>query len=163
MGLIVSNYVFSQNCIVKECDDMTDQCLYYPRFKMAVANDEKTIGFTMDAYSSEKTGSISLDGILVKSVNIGTCNEKDKLIIMLDDSTKVNLISWNDFNCEGNAWYHLKDSDINRLAGHKMIKAFFQNGRSYDSFSRTIDAEDQDYFMKLIADCRENKFTVKQK
>jgi hypothetical protein len=81
---------------------------------------------------------------------------------MLSDSTKLSLVSWNKFNCEGNAWFTLKESDISRLGSNKIIKAYFQNGRSYDSFTQKIDGEDQNYFVKLIADCKENKFTVKQ-
>lgn len=152
----------AQQCVVKDCDDMTDKCVYYPRHNMILANDNKTIGFTMDARIVEKAGQLSVADIMIVSVNIGNCNEGDKLIIMLSDSTKLSLTSWNKFNCEGNAWFSLRESDVNRLASNKIIKAYFQNGRSYDSFTKEIEGEDQDYFIKLIADCRENKFTVKQ-
>ena len=151
---------FSQQCIVKDCDDMTDKCTYYPRHNMILANDEKTKGFTLDARIVEKAGQLSVADIMVLSVNIGSCNENDKLILMLSDSTKLSLTSWNKFNCEGNAWFSLRESDINRLGSNKIIKAYFQNGRSYDSFTKEITGEDQNYFVKLIADCRENKFTV---
>lgn len=152
----------AQQCVVKDCDDMTDKCVYYPRHNMILANDNKTVGFTIDARIVEKAGQLSVADIMIVSVNIGNCNEGDKLIIMLSDSTKLSLTSWNKFNCEGNAWFSLKESDVNRLASNKIIKAYFQNGRSYDSFTKEIEGEDQDYFIKLIADCRENKFTVKQ-
>lgn len=152
----------AQQCIVKDCDDMTDKCVYYPRHNMILANDNKTVGFTVDARIVEKAGQLAVADIMVVSVNIGGCNEGDKLILMLSDSTKLSLVSWNKFNCEGNAWFSLRESDVNRLASHKIIKAYFQNGRSYDSFTKEIEGEDQDYFVKLIADCRENKFTVKQ-
>jgi len=152
---------FSQQCIVKDCDDMTDKCTYYPRHNMIVANETKTIGFTMDARIVEKNDQLSVADIMVLSVNIGNCNENDKLILMLDDSTKLSLVSWNKFNCEGNAWFSVRESDVDRLGSHKILKAYFQNGRSYDSYSATIAPEDQDYFVKIIADCRENKFTVK--
>jgi hypothetical protein len=151
---------FSQQCIVKDCDDMTDKCTYYPRHNMILANDEKTKGFTLDARIVEKAGQLSVADIMVLSVNIGSCNENDKLILMLSDSTKLSLTSWNKFNCEGNAWFTLRESDINRLGSNKIIKAYFQNGRSYDSFTKEITGEDQNYFVKIIADCRENKFTV---
>lgn len=160
-GLLVSNYVFSQQCIVKDCDDMTDQCTYYPRHNMILANETKTVGFTLDARIVEKNGQLSVADIMVLSVNIGNCNENDKLILMLSDSTKLSLVSWNKFNCEGNAWFSLRESDVNRLGSNKIIKAYFQNGRSYDSFTKEVAAEDQDYFVKIITDCRENKFTVK--
>jgi hypothetical protein len=152
----------AQQCVVKDCDDMTDKCVYYPRHNMILANDNKTVGFTIDARIVEKAGQLAVADIMIVSVNIGNCNEGDKLIIMLSDSTKLSLTSWNKFNCEGNAWFSLRESDVNRLASNKIIKAYFQNGRSYDSFTKEIEGEDQDYFIKLIADCRENKFTVKQ-
>ena len=151
---------FSQQCIVKDCDDMTDKCTYYPNQNMILANDPKTVGFTLDARIVEKAGQLSVADIMVLSVNIGTCNENDKLILMLSDSTKLSLTSWNKFNCEGNAWFTLRESDINRLGSNKIIKAYFQNGRSYDSFTKEITGENQNFFVKLIADCRENKFTV---
>ena len=151
----------SQQCIVKDCDDMTDKCMYYPRHNVIVTNETKTIGFTMDVRIVNNNDQLAAADIMVHSVNIGSCNEKDKLILMLDDSTKVSLVSWNKFNCEGNAWFDLKESDVNKLESHKIIKAYFQNGRSYDSYSATITSDDQSYFIKIIADCRENKFTVK--
>lgn len=163
ISLLMALPLFSaaQQCIVKDCDDMTDRCSYYPRHNMILANQEKTKGFTMDARIVEKNGQLSVADIMVLSVNIGSCNENDKLILMLSDSTKLSLVSWNDFNCEGDAWFSLKESDVNRLGSNKIIKAYFQNGRSYESFTQKVEGEDQDYFVKLIADCRENKFTVK--
>jgi hypothetical protein len=152
---------FSQQCIVKDCDDMTDKCVFYPRHNIIVANEEKSVGFTMDVRIVEKNNQLLVADIMVKSVNIGNCNENDKLILMLDDSTKLSLVSWNKFNCEGNAWFTVRESDVNRLGSHKILKAYFQNGRSYDSYSGTIVPEDQDYFVKIIADCQNNKFTVK--
>jgi hypothetical protein len=160
MAMALPFLSLSQQCIVKDCDDMTDKCTYYPRHNMILANDEKTKGFTLDARIVEKAGQLSVADIMVLSVNIGSCNENDKLILMLSDSTKLSLTSWNKFNCEGNAWFSLRESDINRLGSNKIIKAYFQNGRSYDSFTKEITGEDQNYFVKLIADCRENKFTV---
>lgn len=164
ISLLMALPLFSaaQQCIVKDCDDMTDKCTYYPRHNMIVTNETKTIGFTMDARIVEKNGQLSVADIMVLSVNIGNCNENDKLILMFEDSTKLSLTSWNKFNCEGNAWFTVKESDVNRLASNKIIKAYFQNGRSYDSYSSTIGPEDQDYFVKIIADCKSNKVTVKQ-
>ena len=153
----------SQQCIVKYCDDMTDKCTYYPNQNMILANDDKTTGFIVDARIVEKAGQLSVADIMVKSVNIGLCNEKDKLILMLSDSTKLSLTSWNNFNCEGNAWFTLKESDVKRLASNKIIKAYFENGKSYESFTKEVTGEDQDYFVKIIADCKENKFTLLSK
>jgi hypothetical protein len=161
MAMALPFLSFSQQCIVKDCDDMTDKCVYYPRYNMIVANDAKTIGFTMDARVVENSGQLSMADIMVKSVNIGNCNENDKLILLFDDSTKLSLGSWNKFNCEGNAWFSVRHSDLDKLGSHKIIKAYFMNGRSYDSYSSTIKPEDQDYFIKIIADCRENKVIVK--
>ena len=163
ISLLMALPLFSaaQQCIVKDCDDMTDKCTYYPRHNMIVANETKTIGFTMDARIVEKNGQLSVADIMVLSVNIGNCNENDKLILMFEDSTKLSLTSWNKFNCEGNSWFTVREQEINKLASSKIIKAYFQNGRSYDSYSSTIGPDDQDYFIKIIADCRNNKFTVK--
>jgi hypothetical protein len=161
MAMALPFLSFSQQCIVKDCDDMTDKCSYYPRHNLIVASEDKKVGFTMDLRLVEKAGQLSVADLMVLSVNIGTCNENDKLILMLSDSTKLSLVSWNKFNCEGNAWFNMKESDVNRLASNKVIKAYFQNGRTYDSFTKEIEGEDQNYFIKIIADCKENKFTVK--
>jgi hypothetical protein len=151
----------SQQGIIKDCDDMTDKCIYYPKQKMAVANEEKTIGFTMTTLISSENDQLTITDIMVQSVNIGTCNENDKLIIMLDDSTKISWVSWNKFNCDGDAWFSLKQSDIERLESHKIIKAYFQNGKSYESFTNTVQSEDQNYFVNIITDCRNKKFSLK--
>lgn len=150
---------YSQPYIVKSCDDMTDKCIFYSSENVIIASEDRKTGFTVALQLSEKSGRIEASGIMCKVVNIGTCEENDKLILMLADSTKLSFVSWNKFNCEGNAWFNLKQSDVEKLASQKILKAYIQNGRTYDSFSGEIPVEDQEYFIKLIADCRQNKFT----
>jgi len=158
-SLVATIAAQAQPYIVQSCDDMTDKCIYYPSEKIIIANEAKTKGFTISLHLTQKPSQIGVSGIMCKVVNIGGCDENDKLILMLSDSTKISLVSWNDFNCEGNAWFNVKESEVERLATHKVIKAYIQNGRTYDSLSGEIPVEEQEYFIKLIADCRQNKFT----
>lgn len=158
--LALSIESFSQVYINKKCDDMTEKCLYYPSERVVTNNSSNTQGVFLQPLITEKSGKLEVENIICTSVRIGNCNENDNLILMFEDSTKINLRSWNDFNCEGKSYFSINTSNREKLASKKVIKLYFQNGRSYDSFTSEIKEDQQEYFVKIIADCRENKVII---
>lgn len=77
---------------------------------------------------------------------------------MFEDSSKINLVNWNDFNCKGVCYFKLKRSDIETLSSKKLLK--ITNGRTFESFTKKIDIEDNDYFIQ-VAQALKNK-NIKQ-
>jgi hypothetical protein len=135
--------------IAKITDDMEDKTYYFPSRKMICASDDKKTGFTLSAFLNYKGDEINITELKVKSVNIGSCNEKDELIILFEDDTKIKVVSWNDFNCKGDAWFILSKSDKEKLSTVKIKKIKLQNGRTFESFTKEL-TENNDYFVQLF-------------
>jgi hypothetical protein len=146
---------YSQPEILKSCDDMTDKCYYVPSEKIVLIDEVLKRGFNMGPRFEENRGKLEMTDILCKVANIGACHEADKLIIMFSDGSKLTLTSWNKFNCEGDAWFSVTESEIAKLASFKVIKAYLQNGRSYDSLTMEIPEAKGEYFIRLISDMRQ--------
>ena len=96
-------------------------------------------------------------GLIVKS-NIGTCNEKDKLIFLFEDETKIEMTSWNSFNCEGNAYFDFEKAYLRKLGSNKIKAIRFVNGRSFDAITYILKDTEQDYFIKAYSACLMKKY-----
>ena len=127
---------------------MTDKEYYFPQRKLICANTEKTKGFTISPNFKSADGKIVNNGFMCKNVNIGSCDEKDNLIILFEDDTKITLTSWNKFNCDGNAYFNFTDSELSELSTKKVTTIRFSNGRSYESLTVPLKEDQKDYFVR---------------
>ena len=66
-------------------------------------------------------------------VGIGTCNEKDEIIILFENGQKITKISWKGFNCEGKAYFNMTEEDIELLRTCPLSKIRMTNGKSFDT------------------------------
>ena len=156
---------FSQNdsvYVAKIVDDMEDKSYYVPSRKMICASDDKKTGFSLSAFLTYKKDEVSVNELKVKTVNIGSCNEKDELIILFEDDTKIKLMSWNAFNCKGDSWFFLSKSDRESLSKLKIKKIKVQNGRTFESFTKEL-TEDNDYFIQLFYATNNKKIKEEKK
>ena len=159
ISMVASLTATAQLHIIEDMSDLGGKVYLYPSENLIVTNKEKSKGFTMSADFKRKgtEGDIHLTGMIAQLVNIGTCCEKNELILMFADSTKMSFVSWNKWNCEGNAYYTFDSEEAEIIASKPIIKAQMKNGYSYESFSNNLNGEDQKYFVKLCADAKENK------
>ena len=138
--------------IIKTTDDMTDKTYYFISRGLVSIDNVNKQGFRLEAFlkKDESTNKIYMTDLKAKLVNIGSCNEKVTLIFKFEDESKIQLTSWNDFNCEGKACYELSDSDKESLSTKKIVKIKFQNGRDgYESYTADI-TNDNDYYVQLF-------------
>lgn len=148
----ITSFSFAQKdsvYVAKIVDDMEDKSYYVPSRKMICASDDKKTGFALSAFLTYKNDEITINELKVKTVNIGSCDEKDELIILFEDDSKIKLISWNEFNCKGDAWFNLSKSDKESLSKLKIKKIKVQNGRTFESFTKEL-TDDGDYFIQLF-------------
>lgn len=145
--------------ILKSVDDMTDKTYYFPTFKIPLINKTENQGLGISAFIDEKEydNSIYIKDLDVKSINVGGCVEKSEIIFLFEDGSKINLISWNKFNCDGNSWFEIGDSDAEVLATKELRKVKFINGRSYDSFTLEVPANRRRYFIQLYDAVKNNR------
>jgi hypothetical protein len=129
-------------------DIMTDKEYIYTKERILCLEGEKK-GFVVKVSFEIKKGVYKYGGITVKSVGIGNCVENNDLIILFENDTKINLKSWNKFNCEGNSYFDINGSELNNLT--KRIKAIrFQNGRTFESLTVLLEKEnDKTFFIDV--------------
>lgn len=148
--LLTSLNIFAQTSpfILEHCiDKMTDKEYYFTKTKLICSNENKTQGFTLTPMFKMKNNELIHNGINCKSVNIGNCNEGDKLIFMFEDDTKITVVSWNKFNCDGNAYFDFSNDDINLFSTKKIKAIRFINGRGFESFTYTLKETEKNYLI----------------
>tara|TARA_R110000868_G_scaffold131960_3_gene342352 strand:- start:116 stop:634 length:519 start_codon:yes stop_codon:yes gene_type:complete len=150
IALMISANVYAQKEYkIKLCKDaMTDkEYAFGSKYILCTSSDNKK-GFSVSVSWNIVNGEVTYSGLIVKSIGIGTCNEKDKLIILFDDGTKYSSISWNDFNCDGNSYFDLQRADYETICHGSMSAIRFTNGRSFDDLTYTLTT-DKDYFIQV--------------
>lgn len=149
--------------IVEQKDDMTDKVYYYPSRQMLCVNPEdKKQGFAVSFFITKEKQDIQAAELKTKVVGVGSCHEKDEVIFLLEGDLKVKGTMWNEFNCDGKAWFKIYDSDKILLADKKVLKIRIQNGRSYESYTHTVEADNQDYFIQLFYAIKNQKIKTEK-
>lgn len=137
--------------IVQHCiDNMTDKEYYFSSKKLICANPEKTKGFTITPNFKKVDNELEENGLIVLNVNYGNCNEKDLLIFLFDDDSKIILNSWNKFNCDG-AYFDMSDEQFNSLSTKLIKNIRFVNGYKYETFTHSLEISQKDFFVNAYS------------
>lgn len=147
--------------IIKEVDDMTDKVYYYMSKGLLCVNDEQNKGFRVNYSFSAKGGVVKIDGLSVKSVGLG-CVKATSLIFLFEDGSKINITSWNDFNCKGNSWFMASAANQKKLAEKKIAKIRVQNGDNGKSYTQELTGADQSYFINSTNALKNKDFRPKK-
>ena len=159
LAAVAYGFVSNAQTIYGDCTDLSGSCIYYLSEKIIVTNTEKNKGFTFKPSVDMYNGQLTCSGIMAQMVNIGTCCENNSMILLLDDGSKISLVSWNKFNCEGDAWFNISKDEAKLLREHKIVKAQIKNGYSYDSFQNDVPEKNQEYFFRYFKELDANKYT----
>jgi hypothetical protein len=137
--------------VIKHCiDKMTDKEYYIPKKDFVASNANKTKGVIISPNFEMENGSLVLNQLLCTVLNIGNCKEKDELIVLFTDDTKITLTSYNKFNCDGYAFYSLSSDDRQLLSSKKISAIRFIDSRSFESLNYKLQETEKDYFMRAI-------------
>ena len=140
---------------------MTDKEYFFIKKNLLCSKDSK-IGFTISVnlkgvLNENKEKQIVYTGLSVRSAGIGSCVENNSLIFLFEDSTKVTLTSWNDFNCKGNSYFDLRGKEFEKFSTKKIKAIRFQNGRTYETYTYVLMPEQKDYFITIAELIKLNK------
>lgn len=162
--LSISYYSQTDSIYIKKIIDSMDDKVYCQASRVMVCmnTENKRIGFYLFPIIDFEKEKASISGIAVCMKNIGSCVENNEITILFEDDSKIKIKSWNDFNCEGNAWFNITNDDLSKLSSLKIKKIKMQNGRTYDSYTHEIK-EDSDYFIQSFSAIKNNKFKVTKK
>lgn len=138
--------------VIEHCiDKMTDREYFLSTKNFVGANAQKTQGFVMTNSFKGVDGKLEQNGIILKNIGIGNCDEKDELIFLFDDETKITITSWNKFNCDGKAYFNLTDNEYDMLKSKRVTAIRFKNGYSYESLTYTLKKEEQGFFVNVYS------------
>lgn len=131
-----------------EKDEFTGKEYLMTEEDFLITDDGKN-GFRIYPSFRKKNGVWEYSHISGKST-IGNCFENDKIYFIFEDDSKFEMISWRDFNCQGDIGFDLNGKFRENLS--KPIKAVkFVNGRTYDSFTKVItNVNDKNYFINAF-------------
>lgn len=148
--------------LCKEVDAMDGTTFVYSNRNFVCANEEKTKGFKVDIAVNSKDEPILFYYITVNMVGLGSCNEKDEIIILFENGEKIIKKSWKEFNCDGRACFFVDNKELQLLRTLQLSKIRMTNGRSYENYTGDVKDKDKRYFIQLIYSIDNNLTTVKK-
>lgn len=137
-------------------DEMSEVTYYIPSSDLIVANTERTKGVKFGFHINDK---VEFSFITATLIGLGNCNEKDKMIILFEDGSKINLVSWNDFNCEGRAYFNLNAAQKQKLSTIPVKTIRVTNGDSYESITSS-EGYNKRYFIQSFYSIDNKLFTL---
>jgi hypothetical protein len=112
----------------------------------------RVVSRTLDIYDDDGSFKIqpsnSSGQINIILTSSQSCVEDASLYITFEGEKKLRLESWNDFNCKGNNYFRLKESDISILAKKPIFYISFIEG---ESVSGIVPQNERDYFMQYFS------------
>ena len=136
--------------VIEHCiDKMTDREYFLSSKNFVGANAQKTEGFAITPAFKNLDGKMVQNGLIIKNIGIGNCDEKDDLIFLFVDDTKIQITSWNKFNCEGRAYFNLTDSELDLLKTKNISAIRFNNGYTNNSLTYSLKKEEQGFFINV--------------
>lgn len=143
-SIVISNKSENNSIqILHAVDKMTDENYYSINNPLNFIKGDKKL---MIKPMIDKKGNYNV--LLVVTKNVGTCNQKNKLIFLFEDGSKYSLDSWNEFNCKGTSYFDLYGKALINLQ-KKVVNIMFQNGESFESITVDVSTGDQDYFIQV--------------
>jgi hypothetical protein len=150
LGFIL-NAVIAQNTdsvfVQIEKDEMSNKTYVYPNRTFVVANESSTKGFKVDVFIKEN---LTISSVMTIMVGLGGCNENDEIIILFENGEKITKRSWKKFNCDGESYFDLTNSELQMLRTLPLSKIRLTNGRTFDSYTGDVKEKDKRYFIQLL-------------
>ena len=160
-SLLITSHLQAQNLIIEACKDSTTGKFIARADKDIVAIDEKNNrGFRLWLSFRYKDSSVRYAHFGVISENIGSCMDKDQILIVFTDSTKYASTSWNEYNCSGDSYFDRSSSDFGKLS-KEISYIVFTNGRSKESYTYFTTQEQSRYFIGCQDAIKNNRFIIK--
>ena len=135
-------------------DTMEDKMYYTPSYDLVVANESKTKGSKISIHL--KDGEFRF--LTAELIGLGNCVEDNTIIILFEDNTKITLTSWNDFNCNGAAYFKVDTNERNKLTTLEVKTIRVTNGYNHESITSS-DMSNNRYFIQLFYSINTKEFT----
>lgn len=131
--------------MLRGTDEMTGKIYLYPSRKLVCKTEDSQKAVVIWPLISD----IWKPTMFVKGIGFG-CVEKAVVIFLFEDGSRLDMTSWNQFNCDGRLLYLLDAEDWAILANRPLKKIRLTNGNNQESLTEAVDAEDRTYFIRLM-------------
>jgi len=129
--------------IVAYKDEMTDRTTHIATKKIVCNGGD--MAFTIAPMINSN---LSFRFLSVHMVGLGSCSQRNIMIILYEDGTKDELTSTHPFSCDNSTIFMLKTAELNRIKAKKISKIRLMNGHTYQSYTHEL-TEGNDYFIRL--------------
>ena len=136
-------------------DEMTGKTYYVTSYDLVIANTERTEGVKFGVHLDDDAEFRFLTATLI---GLGTCCEEDKMIVLFKDGSKINLVSWNDFNCDGRAYFNLNAEQRRKLSTIPIKTIRVTNGYTFESVTSSKEYNKR-HFIQLFHSIDNKLFT----
>ncbi len=133
--------------LVRKSDNATGESYIVTNRKLVVASENMAIGFGIEAYINND---LTFSFVAVQMVGMGKCNEKDEMIVFFDNGEKITKTSWGTFNCEGDAYFDITDSDKNLLRTQTISQIKISNGKNSRNYTGNVGLKDKRFFIQVF-------------
>ncbi len=111
------------------------------------------INRSLELYSHDGTENLSLfpgkNGSIIVSSSLGCVDDGTWLILILENDEEIKLISWNDFNCDGNSYFEpLSTDQKEKIRTHRLKKIQLVDDKSMICI---VPFNQSDYLQQLIS------------
>jgi len=124
------------------------------RKPLSTVNDGKSVDRSLKLYDIDGEGKFTIlptlntpYSLIIKS-SISCINKDAILTLMFEDKSELRLRNWNDFNCNGTAYFNLSAETIENLKTKKIQHISFYSDKQ--QFARVLPNE-SDYFIQYIS------------
>lgn len=116
--------------------------------------DLKTEGLVFQNSVKEKKGKVK-DLSIILSVfdkTITCVDNGSTLDILFEDGSKIKLVNWNDFDCEGVNYFDLTESQTNDLKTKKLKGLRYTEKRNYKTITikENLSEENKTFYMNVL-------------
>ena len=148
--LLVLNSTYSQNREV-----MIDKCTNKSEVNgptgVICSNDLRTKWFTLVPKFKLDGDRLSMSGLLVIGLNIGSLSKSDKLCFSFKDGTKLRLDTDVELTIDGCLFFKLTDFEFSILKMRDIETVRYINGIDYNSFQYIMNGnEESNYYVNLF-------------
>lgn len=100
-------------------------------------------------YISNTDSGLQITDLIINYRGVEPCRGNDFLLLVFEDGETLNLFSWKDPSCDGQAFFRLDPSASPKLTDSPIQSITFRNGKTGEEYTETYGPEKGSYFIKI--------------
>lgn len=146
--------------VCKKVDPFDDSVTYSGVTEILYADgkDMRTEGLIFYIYPAQRRKGIEPSIIMTAAGMSGCVDEGSTLNIIFENGEKIELVNWNDFDCDGTNYFRVptERSELSLLETEPIKGVRYRNSRNYESYTvlENMTDEAKTMFIGVLADIK---------